>query len=54
MNQTENDFWITMTLKTHIIPPYHTSAPGATSIFFHPKIVEAISLQKIQIYFSKR
>ena len=46
MNQTKNDFWITMTLKTHKILWYHTSVPGATSILFHPKMVEDISLQK--------
>ena len=54
MNQTENDFWITMTLKTYIILSYHTSAPATTSILFHPKIGEAISLQKNQIYLNQR
>ena len=43
-----------MPLKTHIILPYHTPAAGATPILFHPKQVEAISLQKNEIYFSQQ
>ena len=41
-----------MTLKTHMILSYYTPAPEATQILFHPKCVDAISLQKNEIYFS--
>ena len=43
-----------MTLKTHLILSYHTPAPGATPILFHLKSVEAISLQKSEIYFNQK
>ena len=33
---------------------YHTPAPGATTILFHPKFAQAIFLQKSEIYFSQR
>ena len=35
-----------MTLKTHMILSYHTTAAGATPTLFRQKWVEAISLQK--------
>ena len=47
-------FRITMTLKPHMILSYHTTTPGATPILFHPKLVEAISPQKNEIYFNQR
>ena len=43
-----------MTLKTHIILSYHAQEPVDTPIMFHPKIIEAISLQKNEIQFSQR
>ena len=55
-NQTKNNFLNINhndTLKTHLILSYHTPAPGATPILFHLKLVEAISLQKNEIYFNQ-
>ena len=40
-----------MTLKTQIIPSYHTPAPGATPILLHPKLVETISLQTAEEWY---
>ena len=53
VNQVKNDFLNNnhnKTLKTQLILSY-TPAPGATPISFHLKLVEAISLQKNEIYF---
>ena len=54
--QVKNDFLNNNhnnTLKTHLILSYHTPALGATPILFHLKLVEAISLQKNEIFFSQ-
>ena len=53
VNQAKMTFWITMTLKTQYILSYHTPTPGATPILFHPKLVEAISLQKNEIFLNR-
>ena len=53
MNQVKNEFLNknhNNTLKTHLILSYHTPAPEATPILFHLKLVEAMSLQKNEIY----
>ena len=47
-------FWKTMTLKTDMILSYYTPAPTATATLFHPKWVQAISLQKNKLYFNQR
>ena len=55
MNQKKKmTFWKTMTLKTDMILSYYTPAPTATAILFHPKWVQAISLQKNKLYFNQR
>ena len=41
-------FWITMILKTHMMPSYQTPA-GATPILFHPKLVEAIFYNRMKL-----
>ena len=46
-------FWLTMTLKTHMILSHYTAASGTTPILFHPKWVEAISLQNNEIFFNQ-
>ena len=56
VNQVKNEFLNNNhnhTLKTHLILSYYTPAPGATPMLFHLKLVEAISLQKNEIYFSQ-
>ena len=56
VHQVKNDFLNNNhnnTLKTHLILSYHTPAPGATPILFHLKLVEAISIQKNEIYFKQ-
>ena len=47
-------FWVTMTLKAQMILSYYIPTPGATPVLLHLKWVEAISLQKNEIFFNQR
>ena len=54
VNQAKYDFLNNNDIENTIMIMSYTLPPGATLILFQPKVVEAISLQKKEIYFNHR